>query len=72
MWIGLFLILAGILVLLNNMDFLRGDAWDYIWPSFFIILGVSMVIKRVKCSSRSGYYSNGSGDKGSSRNPPPP
>lgn len=48
MWIGFFLILAGILVLLSNMDLLRGDVWDYIWPVFFIMLGASMVIKRMR------------------------
>lgn len=48
MWIGLFLIIAGILVILSNMDILRGDVWDYIWPIFFILLGVSMIIKRLR------------------------
>jgi hypothetical protein len=55
MWIGLFLILAGVLVLLNNMDLLRGDVWDYIWPLFFIMLGASMVIKRIRDPERRSF-----------------
>jgi len=48
MWIGLFLIIVGILVILGNMDILKGDVWNYIWPIFFILLGVSMILKRLR------------------------
>ena len=48
MWIGVFLICVGFLVILSNMDIIRGDVWDYIWPVFFILLGASMIIKRIR------------------------
>jgi hypothetical protein len=48
MWIGLFLVVAGILIILSNMDIIRGDAWNYIWPTFFILLGASMILKRLR------------------------
>jgi hypothetical protein len=46
MWVGFFLICAGILILLSNMDIIRGDAWNYIWPLILVFLGVSMILKR--------------------------
>ena len=64
MWIGLFLVLAGILVLLNNMEILRGDVWDYIWPLFFIMLGASMIIKRLRIGDRRNFYPGEAEDKG--------
>ena len=48
MWIGVFLICVGFLVILSNMDIIRGDVWDYVWPIFFILLGVSMIFKRMR------------------------
>jgi hypothetical protein len=48
MWLGIFLICVGIVYILNNTGVLRGDAWDYILAIFFIILGASIIIKRVK------------------------
>jgi hypothetical protein len=48
MWIGFFLICVGILVILGNMGFIRGDIWQYIWPLFLILLGASMILKRVR------------------------
>ena len=58
MWIGLFLILAGIMVLLSNMDILRGDVWNYIWPLFFILLGASMILKRCRSGEKRDIYPN--------------
>jgi hypothetical protein len=64
MWIGLFLVLAGILVLLNNMEILRGEVWDYIWPLFFIMLGASMVIKRLRKENKYDIFTGEPGNKG--------
>jgi hypothetical protein len=64
MWIGLFLVLAGILVLLNNMEILRGEIWDYIWPLFFIMLGASMVLKRMRGENRRNFYPGETENKG--------
>jgi hypothetical protein len=69
MWIGLFLVLAGILVLLNNMDILRGDIWGYVWPLFFIMLGSSMVLKRLREPNKGGNLRADPESKGSMRDP---
>ncbi len=63
MWIGLFLVLAGIMVLLNNLNVLRGDAWDYIWPLFFIMLGGSMVLKRIRGGDKRNFFPRETEDK---------
>lgn len=52
MWLGIFLICVGIVYILNNTGVLRGDVWDYILAIFFIILGASIIIKRVKKNKR--------------------
>jgi hypothetical protein len=46
MWVGLFLICAGIMILLSNLDIIRGDVWNYIWPLILVFVGVSMILKR--------------------------
>ncbi len=46
MWIGLFLVGLGILILLSNMDILRGDVWNYIWPLVLVLFGISLIFKR--------------------------
>jgi len=58
MWVGFFLVCVGILILLNNMGLLRGDVWGYVWPVFFIMLGFSMIIKRLKNREREIYSSS--------------
>jgi hypothetical protein len=46
MWVGFALICIGILVLLSNMDLIRGDVWNYIWPLILVIFGISLILKR--------------------------
>jgi hypothetical protein len=46
MWIGLFLVCVGTLVLLNNLGIIQGDVWDYVWPLLLILLGISLLFKR--------------------------
>jgi hypothetical protein len=46
MWVGFVLVCNGILVLLSNMDIIRGDVWNYIWPLILIIFGISLILKR--------------------------
>ncbi len=48
MWIGIFLICVGILYILSNAGVLQGDVWDYALPVIFILLGISIIVKRVK------------------------
>jgi hypothetical protein len=46
MWVGFVLICIGILVLLSNMDIIRGNVWNYIWPLILVIFGISLILKR--------------------------
>jgi predicted membrane protein len=43
------LIMGGIgtLFLLRNLGFLYGNVWGYIWPAFFIAVGISMLMRNV-------------------------
>jgi hypothetical protein len=52
MWVGVFLICVGILIILGNMGILQGDVWGYILPVFFILLGASILFKSVKKSKK--------------------
>ena len=46
MWFGFTLVIAGVLLLLNNLGILKGNSWDYIWPSAVILLGISILLKK--------------------------
>jgi hypothetical protein len=69
MWIGLFLVIAGILVIMRNMDIIQGDVWNYIWPVFFILLGASMIIKRLRKKESNVFFNY---KVNSDENPKPP
>ncbi len=45
MFLGILLLLLGILMLLEEAGLISGDAWDYMLPVGLIALGVSMVFK---------------------------
>lgn len=46
MYGGVWLILIGVIFLLNNFGFLQGEAWGKLWPLFIIIPGVFMIFQR--------------------------
>jgi len=50
MFIGFSILLIGVILLLNNLGFIPGDAWDIIWPSIIIIFGLSLVLKPFRVS----------------------
>jgi len=73
MWVGVFMICVGILIILSNMNILVGDVWDYVWPVFFILLGASMILKRVRRNRTQGPIdSSGQRTYTGFDNPPPP
>ena len=43
MFIGILLLILGLLLLLREMGLIHGDIWDYIWPIALIALGASMI-----------------------------
>jgi uncharacterized membrane protein HdeD (DUF308 family) len=48
MFIGLILIIAGILLILSRMDIISGGFWDYFWPIILIALGGKLIFDRRK------------------------
>ena len=48
MFVGIFLVLLGILFILDNLDFISGELWSYIWPLIIICIGLSIIFNRVK------------------------
>ena len=45
MFLGILLLLLGVLMLLNRMGLIRGDFWDWLWPVVIIAIGVNMLSK---------------------------
>lgn len=46
MFFGLFLLLIGLMMLLEKFGLLKGDFWDYVWPALLVALGLAMIFKR--------------------------
>jgi len=44
MFIGVLLLLLGILMLLNHVEIISGTVWDYFWPIALAVLGISMIV----------------------------
>ncbi len=42
---AVWLIIIGIVFLLSNFGYLRGDVWGKLWPVFIIIPGVFMLLR---------------------------
>ena len=49
---GLFLVIIGIVLLLQEMGLIGGDFWGYLWAIFVILFGFSLMDKgHSKCCS---------------------
>jgi hypothetical protein len=42
---GVFLIVVGVIFLLNNYGFIQGEAWGKLWPIFIILPGIFMLLR---------------------------
>ena len=45
MYPGAWLIIVGVIFLLNNFGYLQGEAWGKLWPLFIIITGLFMLLR---------------------------
>ncbi|PIU24309.1 hypothetical protein COT12_01700 [Candidatus Berkelbacteria bacterium CG08_land_8_20_14_0_20_39_8] len=45
MFIGLGVLLVGIIFLLQNLGYIGGNVWQIIWPAIIIIAGLLIVFK---------------------------
>ena len=48
MFVGVLLLLLGVLMLLDQLGYIYGDFWDYFWPVALNALGDSMVFRERK------------------------
>ncbi len=48
MFLGIMLLLMGILMLLQKFGMLHGAWWNYFWPAAIIALGLSLIFKHNK------------------------
>lgn len=46
MLFGVSLVVVGVILLLQNLGLVAGDAWGIILPSLIIILGISILAKK--------------------------
>jgi ABC-type glycerol-3-phosphate transport system permease component len=46
MFIGLIIIVIGLVLLMQNMGFVSSEIWNVIWPSIIILFGISLLMKR--------------------------
>ncbi|MGH7249380.1 MAG: LiaI-LiaF-like domain-containing protein [Minisyncoccia bacterium] len=45
MFPGIYLLLVGVLFLLNNFGYFQGEAWGKLWPLFLIIPALFMIFR---------------------------
>jgi len=45
MFVGILLLLLGVLMLLEHLGIIYGDVWDYFLPIAIIALGASFIVK---------------------------
>jgi uncharacterized membrane protein HdeD (DUF308 family) len=50
MFIGVLLLVMGILALLEKTGYIHGSFWDYLWPVALIALGIDFLFKHSRKS----------------------
>ena len=45
---GLILIAVGVIALLEKLNVINGNVWNYTWPVILLIIGLSMVFGRFR------------------------
>ncbi len=48
MFVGFALLVAGVLLLLAELDIISGGFWDYFWPIVLIALGAKIIFDKKK------------------------
>lgn len=52
MYVGLAVLVAGVLFLLKNLGYISSNVWDIIWPCLVVILGLAMIFRQKKILNR--------------------
>ncbi len=50
MFVGILLLILGVLMILDQLGIIYGSAWDYLWPVALIALGADFVSKSLRKS----------------------
>ena len=45
MFLGVLILLLGVLLLLQQLDIIRGGVWEFFWPAAVIAIGITMIVK---------------------------
>jgi len=45
MFIGILVLVVGVVFLLQNLGYISGSVWDIIWPAIVIVVGLSMIFR---------------------------
>ncbi len=45
MFVGVLIFMLGVLLLLQQLDIIRGGVWEYFWPAAVIAIGISMIVR---------------------------
>jgi len=48
MYLGLLLVVLGVLFLLRNLGIIAGNFWDILWPAVVVFVGISVIFARKK------------------------
>jgi len=46
MFLGLMVLVVGIVFLMQNLGYISGGVWEILWPSFLIITGLVMIFRQ--------------------------
>lgn len=49
MFVGMLLLILGVLMLLDKLGVIYGDVWDYFIPAAIIAVGFSIIFKHREC-----------------------
>ncbi|MFA5012952.1 MAG: DUF5668 domain-containing protein [Candidatus Paceibacterota bacterium] len=51
MFIGIAIVIIGVVILMQNLGIITYNAWQIIWPALIILLGLSLIFKSSCCRS---------------------
>lgn len=46
MFVGLAVLVVGVLYLLKNLGYISSNVWEIIWPCLIVVLGLAIVFRR--------------------------
>ena len=45
MFVGLLVLVVGVVFLLQNLGYISGSVWNIVWPAIIIVVGLSMIFR---------------------------